>query len=229
LTVVVEEIGKFLGKPIEDALGRPIGKLVGLTADIKDEVTAIQVTENSGEVVEYPIDCAKVTATGLVLLQTWRVEAEDLRREYDIIRRRSQALNLLLKDGDIDQTEYGQLRGSYEELSRKIGDKRETLLVTLKEVESKLEQQIRDLQTALTNNKMLYTSSEIDEQTYHLVTESIKSTLEMARKERGEVDSTREFLSRADAIEPQKEVRLVSPKQAVPDVVVIKMKETTET
>jgi len=228
LTVVVEEIGKFLGKPIEDAMGRPIGKLVGLTADIKDEVTAVQVAENNGEVAQYPINFIKVIDTRPVLLQTWRVEAEDLRRECDIIRRRSQALDLLLKDGDIDQDEYKQLRGGYEELTKKMSDKRETLLDTLKRVESKLEQQIRDLQTALTNNKMLYTSSEIDEQTYHTVTESIRSTLEMARKERKDVDNTREFLSRTETSEPQREVNLATSPATPPDVVVIRMKEATE-
>jgi hypothetical protein len=226
--VVVEEIGKFLGKPIEDAMGRPIGRLVGLTADIKDEVTAIQVAENSGEVTHYPINFVKMFDTHAVLLQTWRVEAEDLRREYDIIRRRSQALDLLLKDGDIDQDEYKQLRGSYEELTKKISDKRETLLDTLRSVESKLEQQIRDLQTALTNNKMLYTSSEIDEQTYHVVTESIRSTLEIARKERKDVGSTRESLSRTDTQEPQKEIKSATQPAMTPDVVVIRMKEATE-
>jgi hypothetical protein len=229
LTVTVEEIGKFLGKPIEDAMGRPIGKLVGLTADIKDEVTAIQVVENNGEVTQYPMDFVKVIDTRPTVLQTWRVEAEDLRREFDIIKRRSQALDLLLKDGDIDQGEYRQLRDSYEELTKKISEKRETLLGTLKSVESKLEHQIRDLQTALTNNKMLFTSSEIDEQTYHAVTESVRFTLEIARKERKDVDNTREYLSRMESAEPQKEASPVAaPVNTPPDVVVIRMKEPTE-
>jgi hypothetical protein len=226
--VVVEEIGKFLGKPIEDAMGRQIGKLIGLIADIKDEVTAIQVAENNGEVTQYPINFVKLFDTRAVLLQTWHIEAEDLRREYDIIRRKSQALDLLLKDGDIVQEEYKQLRGSYEELDKKISDKRETLLDTLKSVESKLEQQIRDLQMALTNNKMLYASSEIDEQTYRTVTESIRSTLEMARKEKKDVDNTREFLLRTEPAEPQKDVKSTVQPLTVPDVVVIRMKEATE-
>ena len=48
MTVTVEEIGKHLGKTIEDSMGRPAGKFVGLTADVKDEVTAIQVARNNG-------------------------------------------------------------------------------------------------------------------------------------------------------------------------------------
>jgi chromosome segregation ATPase len=229
LTLTLEEIGKFLGQPIEDAMGRPVGKLVGLTADIKDEVTAIQVAENSGEVTQYPMNFVKLINARPTVLQSWHVEAECLRKELDIIRRRSQALELLLKDGDIDQGEYRDLRSSYEDLTEKIDAKRESLLDTLKSVEAKLEQQIRDLQTALTNNKMLYTSSEIDERTYHNVTDSIRSTLEIARKERKDLDNTREFLSRMPSTEAKPEAN-PTPVHTAPssDVVVIRMKEPTE-
>jgi hypothetical protein len=170
----------------------------------------------------------KLIDTKPTVVQSWHVEAEGLRREFDIIRRRSQALDLLLKDGDIDQGEYTQLRDSYEELTGKMNGKRKALLDTLKTVESRLEQQIRGLQTALTNDKMLFTSSEIDEQTYHNVTDSIRSTLEIARKERKDVDNTREFLLRMDSAAAKIEPTPVPTKTTIPDVVVIRMKEPIE-
>jgi hypothetical protein len=229
LTVTVEEIGKHLGKTIEDSMGRPAGKFVGLTADVKDEVTAIQVARNNGEVDQYPINFVRIIDGHPVLLQTWRVEAEDLRKEHDIIKRRTQALDLLFKDGDIDQLEYNQLRGNYEDLNKEINQKSDTLLDTLKQVEEKLEQQIKDLQAALTNNKMLYTASEIDEQTYQAVTGSIRAGLELARKERKDVGNTREFLQAIDMLETPKPPLPPAPAKSVPDVVVIKMKEPLET
>ena len=226
MTLTVEVIGKYLGQTIEDAMGRPAGKLVGLTADIKDEVQAIQVAQSNGEVNQYPINSVRVADGHPVLLQSWRVEAEELRREHDIIKRRRQALDLLLKDGDIDQLEYNQLRNSYEDLNKEVLGKRETLADTLKHVETRLEQQIRDLQTALTNNKMLYTSSEIDEQTYHAVTESVRAGLEIARKERKDLDNTIQYLQEIDSLEtPKAMTSPVAPR--IPDVVVIKMREST--
>lgn len=229
MTVSVEEIGKHLGKTIEDSMGRPAGKFVGLTADVRDEVTAIQVARSNGEVDRYPISFVRIIEGHPVLLQTWRVEAEDLRREHDIIKRRTQALDLLFKDGDIDQLEYNQVRGNYEDLNKEINLKRDTLLGTLKEVEERLEQQISDLQAALTNNKMLYTASEINEETYRTVTESIREGLELARKERKDVDNTRGFLQAIDILETPKPQLPPAPANTVPDVVVIKMKEPLET
>lgn len=206
-------------------MGRPIGKLVGLTADVKDDVTAVQVAQSNGEVNQHPISLVKLIDGHPILLQTWRVEAEDLRRVHDVIRRKSQALDLLLKEGDIDQPEYNQQRNNYEDVNKEISQKRDGLLDTLKQAEEKLDQQIRDLQVALTNNKMLYTASDIKEQTYHTVTESIRAGLEIARKERKDVDNTREFLQAIDSLETTKTPTPSAPAKTVPDVVVIKMRE----
>ena len=227
MAITVEDIGKYLGQTIQDMMGRPAGKLVGLTADFKDEVQSVQIARTEGEVTEHPITSIKIINGHPVLLQAWRVEAEDLKRAHGIIKRRRQALELLVKDGDIDQTEYNQLRGGYEDIHKEIVTKRDVLIETLRGVQSKLEQQIRDLQSALTNNKMLYTAAEIDEPTYQTVTESIRAGLEITRKEMKDLDNTRDSLQEIDSLEPTKEPTRPSASNDIPDVVVIKMKELT--
>lgn len=132
-----------------------------------------------------------------------------------------------MKDGDIDQIEYNQLFNNYDDINKEILGKQEGVLETLKVVEVKLEQQIRDLQAALTNNKMLYTAAEIDETTYHTVTESIRSGLEIARKERKDIDNIRSSLQEIDTPSASKTITEPSAPTKIPDVVVIKMKEST--
>jgi len=226
LSITIEEIGKYLGQTIQDMMGRPAGKLVGLTADIKDEVQSVQIARTEGEVTEHSIAFVRIVNGHPVLLQPWRIEAEDLKREHGIIKRRRQALELLLKDGDIDQAEYNQLRSGYEDAHKDITTKRDRLIDTLKEVQAKLEHQIGDLQSALTNNKMLYTAAEIDEPTYQTVTESIRAGLEISRKEMKDLNNTRGSLQEIDSIDVAKEPVQSSP-FSIPDVVVIKMKEPT--
>ena len=97
-------------------MGRSTGKLVGLTADVKDEVTALQVASSSGEVAEYPINSVRIINGHPILLQAWRVEAEDLKREHSIIKRRRQALDLLLKDGE--DRKSTRLNSSHSDRSR---------------------------------------------------------------------------------------------------------------
>jgi hypothetical protein len=187
----------------------------------------VQVARTEGEVTEHSITSVRIINGHPVLLQTWRVEAEDLKKEHGIIKRRRQALELLLKDGDIDQAEYNQQRSGYEDVHKDITTKCDRLIETLREVQVKLEQQIKDLQSALTNNKMLYTASEIDEPTYQTVTESIRSGLEITRKEMKDISNTRESLQEIDSLEPPREEAHFSAPMDIPDVVVIKMKEST--
>jgi chromosome segregation ATPase len=225
LSITVEEIGKYLGQTIQDMMGRPAGKLVGLTADIKDEVQSVQIARAEGEVSEHSIAFVRIIDGHPVILQAWRVQAEDLKREHGIIKRRRQALELLLKDGDIDLAEYNQLRSGYEDVHKEVITKRDKLIDSLKEVQAKLEQQIRDLQSALTNNKMLYTAAEIDEPTYQAVTESVRAGLEISRKELKDLSNTHDSLQEIDSIDTPKEN--IQPSNKIPDVVVIKMKEPT--
>lgn len=227
MSITVEEIGKYLGQTIHYMMGRPAGKLVGLTADIKDEVQSVQIARTDGEVTEHSITFVRIVNGHPVLLQPWRVEAEDLKREHGTIKRRRQALALLLKDGDVDQAEYNQLTSGYEDIHKDITIKRDRLIDSLKEVQAKLEQQIGDLQSALTNNKMLYTASEIDESTYQTVTESIRAGLEISRQEMKDLSNMRISLQEMDSFEITKEVVQPSPPISIPDVVVIKMKEST--
>lgn len=72
MTLTVEQIGKYLGQAFEDPMGRPSGKLVGLTADVKDEVQAVQVALSNGEVTEYPINSVRVTNGRPIILEAWR-------------------------------------------------------------------------------------------------------------------------------------------------------------
>jgi hypothetical protein len=227
MTITVEEIGKYLGQSIQDTMGRPTGKLVGLTAGSKAEVQSIQIARIEGDVTEHPITSVRIIDGHLVLLQAWRIEAEDLKKEHDIIKRRRQAIDLLLKDGDIDQSEYNQLCSGYEDIHKDIISKRDNLVESLKSVEVKLEQQIRDLQTALTNDKILYTAAEIDANTYQAVTESVRAGLEISRKERKDLDNTRESLHDMDSLEIPKTTNQSSAPNHIPDVVVIKMREST--
>jgi len=227
MTITVEEIGKYLGQSIQDTMGRPTGKLVGLSAGLKGEAQSILIAQTEGDVTEYPITSVRIIDSHLVFLQAWRIEAEDLKKEHDIIKRRRQAIDLLLKDGDIDQSEYNQLRSGYEDIHKDIITKRDSLAETLKNVEVKLDQQIRDLQTALTNNKMLYTVAEIDATTYQTVTESVRESLEISRKERKDLDNTRESLHDIDSLEIPKTTNQSSAPNPIPDVVVIKMREST--
>jgi hypothetical protein len=72
---------------------------------------------------------------------------------------------------------------------------------------------------------MLFTAAEIDENTYHAVTESIRAGLEVARKERKDIDNVRDSLQNFDNINGSEPTPEPSAPASIPDVVVIKMRD----
>ena len=73
---------------------------------------------------------------------------------------------------------------------------------------------------------MLYTAAEIEENTYHSVTGSIRAGLEIARKERKDIDNSRESLQTIDHLDASITTTETSAPPKIPDVVVIKMRES---
>jgi len=45
----LEQVRKFLGKQLQDPYGRTHGKLIGITANLRDETTAVGVETANGE------------------------------------------------------------------------------------------------------------------------------------------------------------------------------------
>src|SRR2546427_11888388 len=88
MPITLEEIRRFLGRSLQDPYGRTFGKVVGISANLKDEITGVGIEVGNGEFVQCPGDRVKISADTLVLSPTWKVEAEEFRKEFDVVTRR---------------------------------------------------------------------------------------------------------------------------------------------
>src|SRR6266581_3439575 len=103
MPITLEEIRRFLGRSLQDPYGRTFGKVVGISANLKDEITGVGIEVGNGEFVQCPGDRVKISADTLVLAPTWKVEAEEFRKEFDVVTRRLKALDELFSVGDIQK------------------------------------------------------------------------------------------------------------------------------
>src|SRR6266699_836330 len=174
MPITLEQIRRFLGRPLQDPYGRTFGKVVGINANLKDEITGVGIEVGNGEFVQCPGDRVTISADTLVLAPTWKVEAEEFRKEFDVVTRRLRALN-------------------------ELKSKRKSILDTLSQRSSTLNIQLRQLQTHLAGNKMFHASGEFDDQSYKAVSDAIDTGLVRAMAERKEVDSIFGYLSKLDS------------------------------
>ncbi len=234
MSLTLEQIRRFLGKSLQDPYGRTFGKVLGISANLKDEVTGVGIEVGNGEFVQCPGDRVAINGDNLVLSPSWKVEAEEFRKEFDVVTRRLRALDELFSVGDIQKDVYEDLRKQHEDAINGLKSKRKQILDTLSQRTGTLSTQLRQLQTHLAGNKMLHASGEFDDESYRAASGAIDTGLVRAMAERKDVDSIYSYLSKPDANnQPTVTVQTVStatqtppPAQPNNQVMVLHVRET---
>lgn len=233
LALSVEELSRYMGDSVIDFHGREAGKLIGFLTNTKNDVIAVEVERTDGELVKSSVQHLKVTDGKLQLLPQWLAESSGLQREYETVTRRLHALESLLKDGEVNGPTYDEMRQQYDQALTDLKARKESLIHTLTERQSKLDQQTRDLESSLTNNKMLYTSGEIEQEAYRRVTESIRLGLQRVQVEKTRLQKIVSSLTNNTPYDSKKEpdlqpLALEKPTESkkIPDFVVVRVKES---
>src|SRR5213593_1874692 len=198
MTITLDQVRRFLGRPLQDPYGRAYGKVVGISANLRDEIIAVGVEVGNGEFVQCPGDRLSISTDSLVLLPAWKQEADDFRKEFEIVTRRLKALDELFSVGDIQRDVYEDLRKQHEDAINQLKAKRAEILETLSQRTGTLTTQLRQLQTHLAGNKMLHASGEFDDLSYKAASEAIDTGLIRAMAEKKEVDSISSYLGKLE-------------------------------
>jgi hypothetical protein len=226
MVVLVEELGKYLGKIVQTPYGTPAGKLIGLDTNIRNEVTQINVDQASGELAKYPITQLSIQNGSLVILPAWKDEAADLEREHLTAVKRMGALKSLLADGDIDNSTYREMTSEYESAIHAMESGRIALVESLKERSGKLDQRIRVLQLVLTDNKLLYSSGVVEAGTYKEASQTIHEMLDGNVAEKKDIQVTIETLTHLeDQGSSQLSIKPQQTEQKIPDFGVVRANE----
>ncbi len=234
MVLTLEQIRRFLGKPLQDPYGRAYGKVVGISANLKDEVTAVGVEVGNGEFVQCPGDRLTVSVDNLVLVPEWKRDAEEFKKEFEIVTRRLRALDELFSVGDIQRDVYEDLRKQHEDAINQLKEKRKEIVDTLNTRTGTLSTQLRQLQIHLAGNKMLHASGEFDDINYKAASEAIDVGLIRSMAEKKEVETVSSYLAKLETVGPAlveapPPVALTPPQIPVPsakDVVVLHVRET---
>jgi hypothetical protein len=170
----------LLGRTLSDAYGAAVGKIVGISTDVKSRVTSVEVELGNGQFLNCSPSQIVIDEKGVRLLDEWKVEAESLRTEFDLAVKRMNALSELHKQGDIQPEIYEDFRRNHEIGLRELEARKEALTKKLSSVCARLDEQVRELEMFLATNKMQLASGEIDPQAYKIAADSIEGGLNRA-------------------------------------------------
>jgi len=195
----MEEIGRYVGRSVTDTYGRNIGRLIGLATNARDEVVSVAFELTNGELLQCASSQVLMKGDSLIFTPSWRIEAIQLQKEFELATRRVRALDELNKSGELQGEIYANLKKQHEAVVEEVKGRRQGLISSLEERLADLKSQIRDLQTLLANNKMLHTSREIDDSAYQIASEAIRSCLERTLTEKKDIEEVVDHLSKLES------------------------------
>ena len=184
----MNDLKKFVGKTVKDPYGKDLGKLVGITSNIKGEISDVSLELYNGDFASFPSKQLSLNGMTLILLYDWAIEAEELTRELDLLRRRDQALNELTVSGDVNEAMYKQLKEQFRQARDDLLKRSDGAIQKLAERAQMLDEKVKVIQSLMANNKMHYTSGEIAEDGYNLANESIQNGLRHFLSEKKNID-----------------------------------------
>ena len=218
MAITLEQVRRFLGRTLQDPYGRAFGKIVGISANLKDEITAVGIEVGNGEFLQCPGDRVTITGDTLILAPAWKVEAEEFRKEFDIVTRRLRALDELFSVGDIQKDVYEDLRKQHEDAINQLKAKRKEIIDTLGQRTTTLNTQLRQLQTHLAGNKMLHASGEFDDQNYKAASDAIDSGMVRAMAEKKDVETIYNYLQKLEGTQAPPSIQQPQPIAPAPQV-----------
>jgi hypothetical protein len=118
-------------------------------------------------------------------LISWKHSFKRLNEEYEITKKKKQALDALFENGRISQATRDSFDSDINAVIAEIEKQQKDLLMKMQGKAQELESQIKTLETLLANYEIQHVVGEIDEEIYHREINLLSTGLESARRELG--------------------------------------------
>ncbi|MGD8566158.1 MAG: CdvA-like protein, partial [Candidatus Bathyarchaeota archaeon] len=136
---------------------------------------------------------------------SWKDSFEKLNEEYEMTKKKKQALDDLLNAGRISQPTYDSFNKKIDEAVVEIEKQQKMLLDKMNVKAEELEQHIKTLETLLANYEIRHVAGEIEEEIYEREISLLSTGLDTARNELNTMKEATNELSqsiRIPTIEP---------------------------
>lgn len=128
-------------------------------------------------------------------LISWKHSFRRLSEEFDVARKKKQALDNLLNNGKISQSTHDIFNKEIDEAIADIEKQQKALLEKMASKVVELEGQVKSLEILLANYEIRHVTGEIDEESYQRDSELLSIGLETARQELEQVKDAADHLA----------------------------------
>lgn len=190
------ELKSFLGRRISDAYGRNLGRIIGVKLNNFGEMEEVELEKGSGELDRIPVEQLTINGEGMTAISKWKVEVESLMKEIDSAQRRLNALSTLTKGEEMPKSLYEELLRKQEADLTNLKEKKSLAVKVLQSRSRDLDRQVEELTKTLIEIRAGKWSSDFSKKAYEVASKSIEPNLEFVTRERKELASYLEKLTK---------------------------------
>lgn len=198
MSLTIEDIATYLGQTVQDIYGRKVGVIVGVYSEVDGAVNAVEVMISDSNYETIPASRLELKDDGLKILPEWLVEAKNVERKLDILRKRIKALEELYKKGQIPQHAYKELREKFDRELTKVKSDAKSVKENIRKRQYELENFIIHLEKAITHLTIGYTSGELPENGFKVSADFIRYAKQAALEEKKDLDKHNGMISKLE-------------------------------
>ncbi|MEM0020808.1 MAG: CdvA-like protein [Fervidicoccaceae archaeon] len=194
----VDNLDKYVGQKVKDPYQRVIGSLASLYSDIDGNVKAVEVLFGDSYFKTVQADRVLIQKDEIVLLPDWKYSALRVIERLERARRRAKALDDLYAKGEIARSAYeefkGQVSRDLDSLKKEANEAKEMIKKRIGE----LEDQIVEIEKAITALKMSYIAGEIGERGYKPAADILRQNKDRNLEEKNEAKRILDLIAKLE-------------------------------
>lgn len=194
----VDALDKFIGQKVKDPYQRVIGSLASLYSDIDGNVKAVEILFGDAYFKTVPADRIVVQKDEVVLLPEWKYNAMRVIERLERARRRAKALDDLYAKGEIARSAYEEFKNQVSKdldvLKRDANEAKDMIRKRIGE----LEDQIVEIEKAITALKMSYIAGEIGERGYKPAADILRQNKDRNLEEKNEAKRVLDLIGKLE-------------------------------
>ncbi|RLG78151.1 MAG: hypothetical protein DRO12_00350 [Thermoprotei archaeon] len=194
----VDVVVKYLGQPLRDIYGRNIGVVTSIYSDVDGVVNSVEVMTNELIHETIPAKRFDLTSDGLRLLPEWLVEAKEIEKRLDTVRKRLAAVEELYRKGQIPSHAYEEVKGRLSEEMDKLRKRAREAKEKLRKRANDLENMIIHIEKAMTHLLVSYTAGEIPETPFRAAIDKLRFSKQCAQNEKKDVEKHIELIEKLE-------------------------------
>jgi hypothetical protein len=146
-------------------------------------------------------------------LISWKHSFESLNEEYEMTKKKKEALDNLLNGGKISQSTFDLFNKKIDEAITEIEGQQKVLIEKMNSKVGELEQYIKTLEVLLANFEIKHVTGEIDEEVYQREASLLSTGLEITRQE---LDTAKDAVNQLSSSMPIPTIDTAMPQEVEP-------------